>query len=419
MGQAFGYRVLQPLFDDPELEEIIINGAGIPVMVHHRDLGICMTDLSFPTEHELSNFLSQMGATDSQPFQDVMLPDGSRANVALSPPAIHPTITIRKFRYQPMSVVDLIQNRTLSPELAAFLWVAADGLLLYPLNILIVGGTASGKTTTLNALSVFVPPHERIVSIEDTQELNFSQRKDWVALEADRNISLDDLLRNSLRMRPDRLVVGEVRGPEAETLFTAMNVGHRGTMGTLHANSDRDAIRRLENPPMSVPKELLPLVDIIVVQQRVNHRKKGMIRRIVQVSEVTSIENNVAVNEIFKWDAATDELIASRGTTESKEKLARAAGISINQGTEEVESRRQLIEVMLQRNITTQKDISLFMQAYYLELFKKGGVSPIGFEFESEEREADAKPPLPPSAKPSSIPTDRYVKKTKDGIELV
>ncbi len=369
---VYGYRLLQPFFDDGDLEEIMVNGAGTPVIVYHRLHGPCKTNLSFKNERDLSSFVAQISKANAEGrpivFEDLRLADKSRANISFPPATRETVVTIRKFRKQPMSVADLVRANTVSAELAAFLWMCTDGLLLYPLNILIAGGTASGKTTTLNALSSFVPPAERIVSIEDTLELNLAGRENWVAMEAGADAGLDALLKNSLRMRPDRLIVGEVRGSEAETLFTAMNIGHRGTMGTLHAYSDRDVVKRLENAPMNVPRALIPLVDLIVVQHRINDRRKGLLRRVTQVSEVSRIEDNIALNEVYKWNPATDEIARTDVTSESLEKLARASGININAAKEELERRRDLISYLLERNVSAPADVAQFMQAYYMEV---------------------------------------------------
>ncbi len=370
---VYGYRAIQPLFDDGDLEEIMVNGIGTPVLAYHKEFGQCKTNLSFKNEHELSLFISQISrdAYLEEPrgvFEDLRLPDKSRANIARPPAAKETAITIRKFKKQALSALELVANGTMNAELAAFLWACVDGMMLYPLNILVVGGTASGKTTTLNALSSFIPPNERLISIEDTLELNFEGRENWVALEASKNAGQDALLKNALRMRPDRLIVGEVRGSEAETLFTAMNIGHRGTMGTLHANSDRDAVKRLENSPMNVPRPLIPLADLIVIQHRVNDRRKGLIRRITQVSEVSRIEDQVALNEIYKWNAELDEIERTEMTSQSLEKLALATGKSINAVKEDVGHRLDLISYMMEHGIKGRDGVAQFMQAYYSEL---------------------------------------------------
>ena len=202
--------------------------------------------------------------------------------------------------------MDIIEKGTISPTAAAYLWLAIDGLGASPFNLIVAGNTGGGKTTTLNALLDLVPLSERIITIEDTRELSLLHRN-WVPLVRDRNTTMDDLLRNALRMRPDRIVVGEVRGPEAETLLTAMNVGHSG-MGTLHANSARDTIRRLTSPPMEVPQAMIPVINIIIVQHRLRLEGKGVVRRVVEICEVFPGETNVSLSQIYKWDPSKDLL---------------------------------------------------------------------------------------------------------------
>ncbi|MCX6767371.1 MAG: ATPase, T2SS/T4P/T4SS family [Candidatus Micrarchaeota archaeon] len=371
VSRLHGYKVIGPLFEDNDIEEILINGAGQPVLVHHRKNGICKTNISFENERELRGFVNQFLDPSDKPFEDIKLPDGSRANVLFPPAAEGTTVTIRKFRKQPYSIVELVAMKTLSPECAAFLWTAVDGLSLFPLNIVFVGGTASGKTTTLNAAASFIPPSERVITIEDTRELNFRGREDWLALETNPKASLNDLLKNAIRMRPDRIIVGEVRGREAETMFTAMNVGHRGTMGSFHANSDREAVTRLENAPMNVPRAMIPLVDLIVVQHRVHIRGKGLVRRVTQVSEVSRTEDVVALNEIYRWDPVDDKLERTDLGSQAREKLARATGVDARQVSEEIDKRREIIEYLIEKKLTKQEQVNAFMSEWYAESAKK------------------------------------------------
>lgn len=359
------YHIIQPLFDDVELEEIMINGTKEPVLVHHRKHGVCKTNLVFKSEKELRSLVLQFLTPSGKPFDDVRLPDGSRCNITWPPAYTEPVVTIRKFRKQPLSLIDLINYGTMGFDLAAFLWVAVDGLSLFPLNILVVGGTASGKTTTLNTLSSFIPPNERLITAEEVRELNFYGRENWLALETTANANLNSLLLNALRMRPDRIIVGEVRGSEAENMFTAMNVGHRGSMGTMHANSARDAITRLENAPMNVPRTLIPLIDLIVVQHRVYDRRKGLVRRITQVSEVSRMEEQIALNDVFEWDPQSDVLKRSTLPSQTIEKIAKGCNLEIPAVMNEVKNRKTILEEMARAGIVLQKDINAFMTKWY------------------------------------------------------
>lgn len=238
-----GFGLLDLLLDDDKLEEIMVTATEKPVYVYDRDFGMCVTNISFEDEEELVHQIEKMGRQvgrriDKQnPLLDATLQDGSRVNATIPPISLDgPTLTIRKFREDPLTIVDIIDFDTLSVDVAAFLWLAVDGMEAKPSNILVSGGTASGKSTTLNTLSAFVRQKERIISIEDTAELNLPHEH-WIRLETrppnvegKGEVTMEELVKNSLRMRPDRIVVGEVRGPEAMTMFTGMNTGHNGAL---------------------------------------------------------------------------------------------------------------------------------------------------------------------------------------------
>lgn len=358
----YGYAFIQPLLEDDQIEDVLINGTDENVWVFHRKSGMCQTNIHLSPK-QLDVLLSQLRLQSDS--DDLRMVDGSRANIIRPPSSPFPAITIRRFRQTPLSFVELIQQKTLSVPAAAFLWTAMDGFGIYPLNVLVVGGTAAGKTTTLNALASVIPPEERIVSIEDTAELNFLGRKDWVPLVSNRQADTQALLKNALRMRPDRLLVGEVRGAEAETLFTAMNIGHRGVSGTLHANNDRDAILRLENAPMNVPRALLPLADLIVVQHRVYDRRAGLIRRVVQITEVSRTEAVTGLNEIFSWNDAKDQLERNESPSASIEKLALAISKKPSDVMDRIRERERILCYLLEKDITRHDAVADFLQEYY------------------------------------------------------
>lgn len=338
------YRMSKPnldiLLSDPELEEIMVNGPGYPVFIYHRKHGMCETNLKM-SENDILDLISDIASrsndyiNENKPFLNARLPDGSRFNATIAPATPEgPTITIRKFRENPLSIVDLIWYGTMSSELAAFLWMAVEGERNYPLNVLILGGAGSGKTTTLNILSAFIPEEERIITVEDTLELNFYGRGNVVRMESisgsdvKKPVTMNDLLINALRMRPDRLIMGEVRGEEAESLFNAMNVGH-SAMGTLHANSPNEAIARLTNPPMNVPKNMLPLIDLIVLEQKIR-TPQGLKRRIISVAEVERSEVGVSFSEIFTHDPKTDRITRTDVPSQKEEKLAKLSGLTLS-----------------------------------------------------------------------------------------
>ncbi|WP_456422287.1 ATPase, T2SS/T4P/T4SS family [Thermococcus sp.] len=241
--QMIGYGKLDPLVRDDNLEEIMVIGTNRPVYVWHRRFNMCKTNIIFPEEKEILNIIERIAREvgrriDQQsPLLDARLPDGSRVNATIPPISLDgPTITIRKFKKDPLTIIDLIKYGTINSEIAALLWVFVDGLGVKPVNVLVAGGTGSGKTTTLNSLGMFIPPSERVISIEDTAELQLPVEH-WIRLETrppnlegKGEVTMDDLVKNTLRMRPDRIIVGEVRGPEARTMFTAMNTGHNGAL---------------------------------------------------------------------------------------------------------------------------------------------------------------------------------------------
>ena len=273
-----GYGEIDPLIQDDELEEIMVIGTDKPVFVYHRKYGMMKTNIRFRNEDEIRELIDAIARQINRridqetPILDGRLRDGSRINATIPPvSADGPSLTIRKFRRDPLTVIDLIKTKTMSIELAAFFWLCIDGLGVKSANAIISGGTSSGKTTTLNALSAFINPKERIITIEDTLELQIPHehviRMETrpANVENRGELTMNDLVKNSLRQRPDRIIVGEVRADEAITLFTALNTGHSG-FGTLHSNDARETITRLTNPPMSVPEIMIQAIDFIIMQ---------------------------------------------------------------------------------------------------------------------------------------------------------
>jgi len=376
-----GYDKLDPFVRDDNLEEIMVIGTGKPVYVWHRRFSMCKTNISFQTDREILNIIEriarQVGRRIDQqsPLLDARLPDGSRVNATIPPISLEgPTITIRKFKKDPLTVIDLIKYGTMSTEIAALLWVFVDGLGVKPANVLVSGGTGSGKTTTLNSLGMFIPPSERVITIEDTAELQLPVDH-WIRLETrppniegKGEVTMDDLVKNTLRMRPDRIIVGEVRGPEARTMFTAMNTGHDGCMGTIHSNSARETITRLESPPMSVPRIMLPALDIIIMQVRFHSRKKGTIRRITEIAEISGIEGeNVQLNKLYKYDPAKDELVSTGVPSSVLNNLAHHTGLSMKEMGIEREKRKIVLEWMVEKGIRSIEEVGHYIRQFYID----------------------------------------------------
>ena len=306
------------------------------------------------------------------PILDGRLMDGSRINATIPPvSADGPSLTIRKFRRDPLTIIDLINSRTISVDLAGFLWLCIDGLGVKSANAIISGGTSSGKTTTLNALSAFINPNERIITIEDTLELQIPHehviRMETrpANVEGKGELTMNDLVKNSLRQRPDRIIVGEVRADEAITLFTALNTGHSG-FGTLHSNDARETITRLTNEPMSVPEIMIQAIDFIIMQNRIYTPSGVSFRRISEVAEVVGMEEGtVQLNKIFQWNPERDTIDNISITSNTLQQIANLSGKSIIELKNEIENRKLVLKHMINQNIRSVEGVNSVIELYY------------------------------------------------------
>ncbi|MDD5162800.1 MAG: ATPase, T2SS/T4P/T4SS family [Candidatus ainarchaeum sp.] len=378
--ETIGFKKLSPLMRDPNLEEIMVNGFNRTVFVFHRKFGFCRTNIVAKETGFLKDLIERIASsankqlTEQHPLLDARLPDGSRANATLEyvTPLGH-SLTIRKFNQVPLSISDIVANKTVSSEVAAFLWLMVEGMNIEPKNIIITGGTGSGKTTLLNVLGFFIRAHERIVSIEDTLEIDLAGRENWIQMESRpklrdiAEVTMDDLLKNSLRMRPDRLLVGEVRDEAAQTLFVAMDTGHDGILGTLHSNSAREMLLRLKSPPMSVPEQMLPLLDFVVVMQRNYNDKTGVTRSIKQIAEVSRMDDKVLLANVFELNDKTGLLERTDIPSHVFETLAQKSGISKNELKRELLVRQKIIDWLQIQKIHSNKEVSEIIQMYYYD----------------------------------------------------
>ena len=371
-----GFGKIDSFMHDPLIEDISCDGVNVPLYVWHRKYESIPTNVRFETAEELDSYalrLSYMCGSHvsiAQPMLDASLPDGSRINLTYGSEVTRKgsTFTIRKFRADPFTVTDLLTFETLSPEMAAYFWYAVENRV----SILVAGGIAAGKTTLLNCLSMFIKPDLKVVSIEDTPELNLPH-ENWIpattrthfglATES-ADVTLFDLLKASLRQRPDYIIVGEIRGAEAYTLFQAVSTGHLG-MSTVHAESVESAVYRLESAPMNIPRTLIAGIDIILVQKRVEINGKP-VRKTVGASEIVGLDprsGEILTNEVYRWNS-TQDTFDYTGRSYIMEKIAEKKGISIEEANEEIQRRAKVFDWMRRKNIRDYRDVSNIIRSY-------------------------------------------------------
>lgn len=359
------YGPIDEFLADPNVEDIMINYLS-PIHIHKTKLGMIKTEKAFSSREEIDLFIKKLiifsGRKSIKRLNNVELTGlNGRVNIAYSP--FGPQITITRAKEKPLSIVELIKTRAFNEQLAAQFWLYVEGLGVKPANIIISGGPGTGKTTLLNALFNFVPEKERIVVIEDTLELNTDYEENCSRLESDEETSLEDLVKNSLRMRPDRIIVGEVRGREAHDLMTAMNVG-KYCMGTLHASTARETIMRLENEPMNVPQVLVSLVDVFVIMRR--HNINGGIKRVVgELVETAGLEREmVLLSSLWSYNFSQSDFIESAVSSVYRDRLAQISGRTPREILDEVNVRANLIRLLVERDITGFKQVTDFCRKY-------------------------------------------------------
>lgn len=370
--EMLGLGKIEFLINDPSLEEIVIQSAKENVRVYHKKYSWLETNIHINTEDEIINYANIIARrvgrqiTVLTPLLDAHLITGDRINAVLYPVDTKGnTITIRKFARDPYTMIDLINTKTCDLDIAALIWLAIE----YEMNVLVSGGTASGKTSFLNACLPFIPPNQRIISIEDTRELMLPEFLYWTPLvtrspnpEGKGEVSMLDLLINSLRMRPDRIILGEMRKhDEAMVLFEAMHTGH-SVYATVHADSATETISRLVNPPLNVPPNLLKSVNLNVIMFR--DRRKG-IRRVLQVAEFDADKDSAKANLIYRWLPEEDRMIKHSDSSRFFEDMQRNTGMSQAEITRELAEKKRILDWMIKHNIRNINDFGKMMIAYY------------------------------------------------------
>jgi flagellar protein FlaI len=372
-----GLGLVEIFLADDHIEEVVINNANEPIWVYHKKFGWLKTNISLDSEDQIYNYSTAIGMKSGReiskldPLMDTHLITGDRVNATLFPISIKGnTITIRKFSRRPFTITDLVSFNSLDTDILTLLWLAIES----EMNIIISGGTATGKTTLLNALSVFIPPNQRVISVEDTKELNLPNFLHWVPLlirepnpEGKGEVKMLDLLVNSLRMRPDRILVGEIRRhKEAEVLFEAMHTGH-SVMGTLHAHTTRETIIRLMNPPISVPESMLAAVDLVLVMGR--RRREGN-RRMIELSEVIPFigeddKYHVDLNTLFKFHLKTGELQEVEKSKRIFHDLIEYSGFTAEELQQEMKDKKKVLDWIIKEKIDDMNKIGVIIAEYY------------------------------------------------------
>ncbi|MEA3248493.1 MAG: ATPase, T2SS/T4P/T4SS family [Nanoarchaeota archaeon] len=383
-----GLNEIEPMMKDYFIEDIECNGMGEPIYIVHRVFRNIKTNIKFNDMDKLSNFVEKLAQKTGRyisyasPMLDGSLPDGSRVNATYTKDISSkgPTFTIRKFTKTPWTPTQLIGFHELSPEMLAYFWI----LLQYQSNIMIVGGTASGKTTLLNALAFFIPQENRIVSIEDTRELNLP-KENWlpsvvrtgVTGQGIGDVDMFSLLRGSFRQNPDYVIVGEVRGKEASVLFQGMASGH-ASISTMHADSVDTIIQRLETPPINLSPMLINSLDTIAIMTHaiVNGHETRRLREIVEIVKIDK-DGNASTNTPYSWNPADDKFYFKKGSNVFN-KISKKYGLSEETLQNEFETRTKLLYAFFQNKVLGYEEVQRVINNYQKNpqaVLKKYGIT--------------------------------------------
>ncbi|MBN1860865.1 MAG: type II/IV secretion system ATPase subunit, partial [Candidatus Thermoplasmatota archaeon] len=377
--ESIGLGKLESIMKDPNIEDISCDGSGVFIFLYHRRYGSLKSNVQFNEEDELTAFVVKLAQkcgkhiSISEPMLDATMPDGSRIQMTLSTEVTTKgsTFTIRKFSEDPFSPPDLVEFHTMSSEMVAYMWLAVEN----GINALIAGGTAAGKTSTLNALCLFIPRESKIVTIEETREINLPH-PNWipgvvrsgfgevVGNKVIGEIDLYDLMKAALRQRPEYILVGEIRGKEAYVLFQAMATGHT-TYSTVHADSAQSLIHRLEGKPIEIPRIMLQTLDIVIIQviSRVKNKRARRCKQIIEIIDIDPTTKEILTNEVFRWDPIEDKFVYS-GKSYVLERIRAEKDISREGMISEIKNRTTLLDWMNKNNIREFKKVATIVAQY-------------------------------------------------------
>ncbi len=378
-----GYGPIEPLMKDPYIEDISCDGVGKSVYVWHRNYESIPTNIVFEDEAELDSFVIKLAQRSgrhisiARPLLDAALPDGSRLQISFGKEVTQfgSTFTMRRFRSDPITITDLVMHNTINAKIAAFYWYMIENRM----SILIAGGTAAGKTSFLGSIAMMIQPNLKVVSIEDTAEINLAH-ENWIPSVAREGfgvqdsegasrgtISMYELLRAAMRQRPDYIIVGEIRGSEAYTLFQAISTGHPG-LGTIHGDSTSGIISRLESQPMNVPRTMLKSLDLVHIQRKVRFRGK-FARRLVEMTEIVDLDpttKQLITNKIFSRDAVNDNF-QFLGRSYLIHHIREVSGTPVKDSWDEIERRETVIRWLVKRQIKHFRDVTAILNKYYAQ----------------------------------------------------
>ena len=373
-----GFGKIDPLMFDPNIEDISSNGVNKPIFLWHRKYENLKTNLSFRDEEELDNFVMRLvhkagkHVSIAFPTVDATLPGKHRLAIyykkEITP--LGTSFIIRKFREDPLTVVDLVNNETFSTDVAAYLWLLVENKL----SSMIIGATGAGKTTSLNAIAGLIHPQHKIITVEEVAEINLI-RENWVStvsragfgIENAGRIELYDLIKSAVRHRPDWIIVGEIRGEEAYVLFQALATGHGG-LCTMHAEDPETAIKRLTQPPMNIPETIIPLMHCVISVKHVkapvlvSYGKSISKRKFVKISEV---EGSNRVNDVLVWDSSSDTYRSDLSNSYLFRKISQKWGLPLTYVHEEFERRKEVLNYLVEKNIRSYSSIARFLNQFY------------------------------------------------------